>query len=81
MEFIKRDRDSIKIRGLMESIKIVSIIKVNYYSFIMVEMKGNGAEGAGMGKKRILPSEISHKFSSKEDFMNFFSKQVGSLSY
>ena len=45
----------------------------------MVEMKDNNNAGGLPGKKRILPSEISHKFSSKEDFLNFFSKQVGPL--
>jgi hypothetical protein len=42
----------------------------------MVQMNNNGLGAAGAGKKRMLPSEISHKFSSKEDFIYFFSKQV-----
>ena len=47
----------------------------------MVEMKGNGMGVGNQGKKRILPTEISHKFSSKEDFLNFFSKQVSISSF
>ena len=42
----------------------------------MVEMNINAGGGAGAGKKRMLPTEISHKFSSKDDFLYFFSKQV-----
>ena len=74
MEFLPKDRDFIKTRDIMESIKIVVTIKVKYYRFPMVEMKGDGNAGGMPGKKRILPTEISHKFSSKEDFLNFFSK-------
>ena len=51
--------------------------KVNYFRILMVEMKGNDMGVGNQGKKRILPTDISHKFSSKEDFLNFFSKQVG----
>ena len=39
----------------------------------MVEMNANANGAANMGKKRILPTEISHKFYSKEDFLSFFS--------
>jgi hypothetical protein len=46
----------------------------------MVEMNNNPFGGNGGGKKRMLPSEIAHKFSSKDDFLNFFSKQVSNLS-
>ena len=76
MKSINRDRDFIKTRAIMESLKIVVTIKVKYYRFLMVEMKGDGNADGMLGKKRILPTEISHKFSSKEDFLNFFSKQV-----
>ena len=46
----------------------------------MVEMNNNPFGGNGAGKKRMLPSEIAHKFSSKDDFLNFFSKQVSTIS-
>jgi hypothetical protein len=42
----------------------------------MVEMHNSGLGATVPGKKRMLPTEISHKFSSKEDFIYFFSKQV-----
>ena len=77
MKYITRDRDLMRNTVLMEFIKIVVTIKVNYFRILMVEMKGNGMGVGNQGKKRILPTEISHKFSSKEDFLNFFSKQVG----
>ena len=77
MKFMPRDRDFIKIRAIMESLKIVVTIKENCFRIRMVEMKGNGLGQGMIGKKRILPTEISHKFSSKEDFLSFFSKQVG----
>ena len=55
---------------------IVSTIKDTWLYKDMVEMHHNGLSAAGPSKKRMLPSEISHKFSSKEDFLYFFSKQV-----
>ena len=76
MKIIPRDRDFDQIRATMKLIVIIVIIKVNYSRFAMVEMNPNGLNAANLGKKRILPSEISHKFSSKEDFLNFFSKSV-----
>jgi hypothetical protein len=45
----------------------------------MVEMNGGQAPNDGANKKRMLPSELSHKFSSKEDFLSFFTNQVRSL--
>ena len=42
----------------------------------MVEMKGNGINNGAGSKKRMLASDIAHKFSSKDDFLYFFSKQV-----
>ena len=42
----------------------------------MVEMIGNGLDGMGASKKRMHPSELSAKFSSKNDFLHFFSQQV-----
>jgi len=42
----------------------------------MVEMNGNMAGGGIGSKKRMLASEIAHKFSCKDDFLYFFSKQV-----
>lgn len=42
----------------------------------MVETKIKCADDAGPGKKRMLPTEIAHKFSCKDDFLYFFSKQV-----
>ena len=42
----------------------------------MVEMIGDGFGGIGAGKKRMHPTEISAKFSSKNDFLHFFSHQV-----
>ena len=38
----------------------------------MVEMNNNGMGANPAGKKRMLPSELAHKFSSKEDFLSFF---------
>ena len=35
-------------------------------------MNNNGMGANPAGKKRMLPSELSHKFSSKEDFLSFF---------
>jgi hypothetical protein len=77
MKLINRDRDLMRNLVLMKFIKIVVTIKVNYFRILMVEMKGNDMGVGNQGKKRILPTDISHKFSSKEDFLNFFSKQVG----
>jgi hypothetical protein len=74
MKLIKRERDLMRNLVLMKFIKIVVTIKVKYCRLSMVEMKGDGNAGGMPGKKRILPTEISHKFSSKEDFINFFSK-------
>ena len=42
----------------------------------MVELNHNPFGGNANGKKRMLPTEIAHKFSSKDDFLNFFSQQV-----
>ena len=53
---------------------IVSTIKDIFVKLVMVEMRNNGLGAAVPGKKRMLPTEISHKFSSKEDFLYFFSK-------
>ena len=39
-------------------------------------MNQNQNNGGGNGKKRMLPSELAHKFSSKDDFLNFFTNQV-----
>ena len=58
---------------------IVSTIRIICLETDMVEMNNNGLGGAGPGKKRMLPSEISHKFSSKEDFLYFLSKQVSEV--
>ena len=52
---------------------IVLTIKIKSGDFIMVEMNNIPFGGIGNGKKRMLPSEIAHKFSSKQDFLNFFS--------
>ena len=57
----------------MKIIVINSTIKVNFNRIVMVEMNPLGAAAGNLGKKRILPTEISHKFSSKEDFLSFFS--------
>ena len=53
----------------MKSIVKIVTIKVNSIRSDMVEMNPNGLNAGNLGKKRILPSEISHKFSSKEDFL------------
>ena len=45
----------------------------------MVEMNNNGMGAHPGNKKRMLPSEISHKFSCKDEFLYFFSKQVSEL--
>ena len=58
----------------MESLTKVITIKENSFTITMVEMNGVGQNAGQIGKKRILPTEISHKFSSKEDFLSFFSK-------
>ena len=58
----------------MNSLVIIVTIKEIFNRISMVEQKGNGLGQGMIGKKRILPTEISHKFSSKEDFLNFFSK-------
>jgi hypothetical protein len=42
----------------------------------MVETHNISGGMGGNSKKRMLPSEICHKFSSKDDFLYFFSKQV-----
>ena len=44
---------------------IVLTIKIKSGDFIMVEMNNIPFGGIGNGKKRMLPSEIAHKFSSK----------------
>ena len=73
MKFIPRDRDfDIKIATMKSIVKTITI-KVKSNSFYMVEMNPNGMNAGNLGKKRILPTEISHKFSSKEDFLSFFS--------
>ena len=46
----------------------------------MVETTTNNGGLGGGSKKRMLPSEIAHKFSSKDDFLYFFSKQVSQLT-
>ena len=58
----------------MNSPLITVTIKDIFNRINMVEQKENGIGQGMIGKKRILPTEISHKFSSKEDFLNFFSK-------
>ena len=78
---LTRERNSIKTKAITNSIKIVIIFVTIYSRISMVEIKGNGAGEANLGKKRILPTEISHKFSSKDDFLNFFSKQVGAYYF
>ena len=69
-----------KLNATKEFIQIVSTIKIKSGELLMVEMNNNPFGGIGLGKKRMLPSEIAHKFSSKDDFLNFFSKQVSKLS-
>ena len=44
-------------------------------------MNNNSFGGNVASKKRMLPSEIAHKFSSKDDFLNFFSKQVSTAPH
>jgi hypothetical protein len=69
-----------KLNATKEFIQIVSTIKIKSGELLMVEMNNNPFGGIGLGKKRMLPSEIAHKFSSKDDFLNFFSKQVSNFS-
>ena len=73
MKFIPRDRDFDFKMATMKSIVNIVTIKVNSNRIKMVEMNPNGLNAGNLGKKRILPTEISHKFSSKEDFLSFFS--------
>ena len=79
MKLITRDRDLMRNTLLMNFIKIVVTIKVKYYRISMVEQNQNQMGAAGNGKKRMLPSELAHKFSSKEDFLSFFTNQVGNI--
>ena len=60
---------------------IVSTIKTKLQYNQMVEQKNNGMGENLIGKKRMLPSELSHKFSSKDDFLNFFSKTVSKFLF
>ena len=69
-----------KLNATKEFTQIVSTIKIKSGELLMVEMNSNPFGGNGLSKKRMLPSEIAHKFSSKDDFLNFFSKQVSNLS-
>ena len=55
---------------------VVSRIKEKHSKIEMVEMNGNGLDGMGASKKRMHPSEISAKFSNKNDFLHFLSHQV-----
>ena len=70
----------VKLNVIKEFTQIVSTITIKSSELLMVEMNNNPFGGIGLGKKRMLPSEIAHKFSSKDDFLNFFSKQVSNLS-
>ena len=69
-----------KLNVIKEFTQIVSTITIKSGELLMVEMNNNPFGGNLNGKKRMLPSEIAHKFSSKDDFLNFFSKQVSNLS-
>ena len=74
-----KQRDLINKSTTIVLILKVSTIKNNQKKKGMVEMNNNGNGAHLAGKKRMLPSEICHKFSCKDEFLYFFSKQVSYL--
>ena len=39
-------------------------------------MSGAGQNARLLGKKRVLPNEIAHRFNCKDDFLNYFGSQL-----